>query len=208
MNGYLLVTLEPPAPIEEEFNDWYDFEHIPERAGLPGFITAKRFTCVDGWPRYLAIYDLRSIGVLEEAPYRALSGDGFSPWSKRVLNRVRGQYRASGDQIYPGTALTGDFCRMLLIRFGNVPDSSESKIVERARSKFEGQPGIKQVRVVRNSEAKGAEYLVLVESVLPLPPTSLDVEAFGDMSPFINMINEYSPYWVRGHLPGVFAGTK
>jgi hypothetical protein len=153
MNGYLLVTLEPPAPIEEEFNDWYDFEHIPERAGLPGFITAKRFTCVDGWPRYLAIYDLRSIGVLEEAPYRALSGDGFSPWSKRVLNRVRGQYRASGDQIYPGTALTGEFCRMLLIRFGNVPEFSESKIVERARSKFEGQPGIKQVRVVRNSEA-------------------------------------------------------
>ena len=164
MNGYLLVTLEPPAPMEEEFNDWYDFEHLPDRAKLPGFLTAKRFACVEGWPRYLAIYDLRSIGVLDEAPYRALSGDGFSPWSKRVLNRVRGQYRASGDQIYPGMAPTGEFCRMLLIRFSKVPASAESQIVERARGRFEGKPGIKQVRILHNSEAKDTEYLVLVES--------------------------------------------
>ena len=205
MNGYLLVTLEPPAPMEEEFNDWYDFEHLPERAAIDGFLSAKRFACVDGWPRYLAVYDLRTIGVLKEPEYTKLSGDRFSPWSKRVLNRLRGQYRASGDQIYPGTATTGEFARMLLIRFRKTPANSANQIVERARARFEGKPGIKQVRVVHNAEAKEPEYLVLVESVLPIPPTSVDMEAFGPLSAHIDMINEYSPYWVRGHLPGVFS---
>ena len=38
--GLLLATMEPPAGLEEEFQDWYDSEHFPERQGCPGFLTA------------------------------------------------------------------------------------------------------------------------------------------------------------------------
>ena len=34
--GLLFATMEPPANIEEEFQDWYDTEHFPERQSLPG----------------------------------------------------------------------------------------------------------------------------------------------------------------------------
>src|SRR3546814_3022829 len=51
--GFLMVTMEPPAAIEEEFNDWYDTEHVPERAAVDGFETAQRYVCVDGFPRYI-----------------------------------------------------------------------------------------------------------------------------------------------------------
>jgi len=54
MNGLLLVTMEPTAAMQEEFNDWYDQEHIPERIALPGFLSATRWVCLQGWPRYLA----------------------------------------------------------------------------------------------------------------------------------------------------------
>jgi len=194
--------------MEEEFNDWYDLEHVPDRATIDGFLTAKRFACVEGWPRYMAMYDLRSIGVLQEPEYLKRSGEGFSPWSKRMLNRVRGQYRASGDQIYPGTANTGEFSRLLVIRLRNAPEGSEGQIVERSRDRFEGKPGIQKVRVFRNSEANALECLVLVESVLPIPPASVDYAAFGQLSAHIDLINEYSPYWVRGQLPGVFSASK
>src|SRR5215813_11634719 len=56
--GFLLVTMEPPPAFEEEFNAWYDTEHLPERLALPGFETARRFVCISGHPRYLAMYDL------------------------------------------------------------------------------------------------------------------------------------------------------
>lgn len=41
--GFLLVTMEPPPAIEEEFNDWYDTEHVPERAFIRGFESAHRY---------------------------------------------------------------------------------------------------------------------------------------------------------------------
>ena len=55
--GLLLVTMEPPASLEDEFNDWYDTEHFPQRRGLPGFESASRWVCIEGWPRWAALYD-------------------------------------------------------------------------------------------------------------------------------------------------------
>ena len=65
--GLLLVTMEPPAGLEEEFNDWYDHEHLPQRMRMPGFETGARFVCLEGWPRWLALYDLASLAALRHA---------------------------------------------------------------------------------------------------------------------------------------------
>jgi hypothetical protein len=35
--GLLLTLTEPPAAMEEEFNAWYDTEHLAERLAIPGF---------------------------------------------------------------------------------------------------------------------------------------------------------------------------
>jgi hypothetical protein len=32
MRGLRLAMMEPPPAVEEEFQDWYDTEHFPERA--------------------------------------------------------------------------------------------------------------------------------------------------------------------------------
>ncbi len=63
--GILIVMMEPPTAGEDEFNDWYDFEHILERAAVPGFESALRYICLSGWPRYMALYDLASIEVMD-----------------------------------------------------------------------------------------------------------------------------------------------
>ena len=34
--GLLLTLTEPPPAMEEEFNAWYDTEHLPERLSIPG----------------------------------------------------------------------------------------------------------------------------------------------------------------------------
>ena len=71
--GLLLATMEPPAHIEEEFQDWYDSEHFPERRDCAGFETASRFVCVDGWPRFIALYDLTDVEVLRGPAYAAIA---------------------------------------------------------------------------------------------------------------------------------------
>jgi hypothetical protein len=205
MYGILLVTMEPAAVLEEEFNDWYDNEHVPERRAIPGFLNGLRMVCVKGWPRYLAVYDLEHVRVLDSQGYRDVSGDRFSPWSKRVLNRVRGQYRAAGEQVYPGQAVTGRFGRLLLIRLRGLPLELESSLIDAARQAYEPLTGVKQLRVFRIGEPAHLDHLIVVESTHSLGVDPLASALFAPFSDKIDVVNEYAPYWVRGHLPGVFA---
>jgi len=81
--GLLFVMMGIPPEHEEEFNRWYNEEHLPERRECEGFINARRYTVVQGTPKYLATYDLTSVGVLESPPYRALTAE-VSPWTRRI----------------------------------------------------------------------------------------------------------------------------
>lgn len=77
--GLLLALMEPPQADTEEFHAWYDTEHIPQRQAVKGFITALRFVCAEGWPKYAAVYDLDSASVLDGAEYRSIGGENLSP---------------------------------------------------------------------------------------------------------------------------------
>jgi hypothetical protein len=74
--GLLLVTMDVDEEYEEELNDWYDEEHVPERLACPGFISARRYRLAEGsspgQSRYLAIYELDSPAVLDTPEYLAL----------------------------------------------------------------------------------------------------------------------------------------
>lgn len=83
--GLMFVMMGIAPEREEEFNAWYDTEHLPERRGCEGFLNARRFEAVQGSPKYLAAYDLASVTVLSSAPYRAFT-DEYSPWTKRILS--------------------------------------------------------------------------------------------------------------------------
>jgi hypothetical protein len=52
--GLLMVYVDVPAPLEDEFNRWYNEEHIPERLAIPGVLNAARYVAVRGdrntWP--------------------------------------------------------------------------------------------------------------------------------------------------------------
>ena len=38
--GLMISGMNYANAPEEEFNDWYDLEHIPQRLAIPGFINA------------------------------------------------------------------------------------------------------------------------------------------------------------------------
>ena len=82
--GLLLVMTDINAANEADFNRWYEEEHLDERMRIPGFINARRFTALEGGPKYLALYDLESPDVLQSAPYRHIVGPEKSAWTKRM----------------------------------------------------------------------------------------------------------------------------
>jgi hypothetical protein len=60
-DGLLMVYCDVAAEHEEEFNRWYNNEHIPERLSIPGVLNAARYQAVAGGPKYLACYELASV---------------------------------------------------------------------------------------------------------------------------------------------------
>ena len=193
--------MEPPPEATEEFHAWYDTEHIPQREAVKGFITAIRFVCTEGWPKYVAVYDLDSASVLDGAEYRAIGGENLSPWSKRISKKVTGQWRFGGTQIYPGDGITGQRAApacLLLARWRNARAEWKDLVVNGLRKNFEGRRGVLQVRAFEAGVEGGRDLLGLVEATLPLNRADVDLEAFGDCATGIDCINAYAPYWRRG----------
>ena len=100
--GELIAALDFSNVAEDEFNDWYDQEHIPERQRVPGFLGCHRWLGADNAKHSVATYDLDSLAVLKSPSYLAIGGENLSPWSKRVTARCRRLLRFAGDQILPG----------------------------------------------------------------------------------------------------------
>jgi hypothetical protein len=205
--GLLLATMEPPASLEEEFQDWYDGEHFPERRDCAGFETANRFVCVDGWPRYLALYDLTDVDVLRGPAYGAIALSRYSPWTHRIMAKVWGQYRAEGVQVFPGDALlgqSGPCARLALWRFRRVPATLEPQLAEDLRKLYGGRPETAQLRLFRVPQPEPADYLGLVELRSPVPAP--DLALLGSAALHVDLVNTYVPY--TRQAPGAFPTTR
>jgi hypothetical protein len=190
--GFLLVLMQPPPAFEEEFNAWYDSEHIPERTAIPGFETGLRFVCLDGAPKYLAMYDLAAPEVLESPAYLRVAGANSSPWTRRVTGRVR-IYRSVGAQVYPGDRITGRCARIKLLRFRAQPAAAQEAIVTGLRANFEHLRETIQLRVFAYDTGQGVDVLGLVEARAPLD-ARLDLAAFGGHADALDLVNSYAPY--------------
>jgi hypothetical protein len=84
--GMLMTFTETPAAVEEDFNEWYNREHIDERVWMPGFHRARRYVDADGDARikYFATYETDKVEDLADPDYMALLKDQ-SDWSKKVM---------------------------------------------------------------------------------------------------------------------------
>jgi len=121
--GELIAALDFSNVAEDEFNDWYDQEHIPERQRVPGFLSCQRWIGAENDHHSVATYDLDSLAVLKNPAYLAIGGENLSPWSKRVTARCQRLLRFEGEQILPGDEAAPDSAGgLLLVGMTPAPD--------------------------------------------------------------------------------------
>ena len=196
--GLLVAMMEPPAGFEEEFQDWYDTEHVPERMALKEFETGGRYVCQSGFPRYIALYDLTSLKAAQRNPdYSKATGQGVSNWTHRLRTKVLGRYRFTGDQIYPGQANMGDagpVIRLMVLRFRNAPKPAEKQMLAGLRANFDGNPGLSQLRFFRGVETPG-EYFAIAEFKTNADHVVVSPAPFKNSIRYLDLINTYTPYW-------------
>jgi hypothetical protein len=86
MPKYTFVVLtNPVAGKEDEYNKWYNGQHIPDVLNVPGFVAAQRFKLTDAQMagatakhKYLALYEIETddlAGALKQLRDRGVSGE-------------------------------------------------------------------------------------------------------------------------------------
>jgi hypothetical protein len=126
--GVLLVYMDLMDPkYEEEFNAWYNTEHLPELLALPGVLDAARYVATKGGPKYLAAYELASVDALQTSEYK---NRPRTPWGKRVGPTAMGKNRARivGQQIFPSSVENPDRGMAAALQIGrmSVPESADT----------------------------------------------------------------------------------
>ena len=124
--GTLIAAMKIRGIAEDEFHDWYDLEHLPERRRVPGFLACERWMGVEEPTLSVATYDLEDVAVLKGPAYRAIGGENLSPWSKRITARVERVMRFEGDQILPGDEVAPPRAGGLLLNAMNIPPEIEA----------------------------------------------------------------------------------
>lgn len=96
----LLVSLSVKAEAEEDFNKWYDEEHIPMLAKAPGWVRSRRYILKDAGsfgiegskkeglpPKYLAVHEWTEAMDQESEEYKAATN---TPWRARIVPSLTG----------------------------------------------------------------------------------------------------------------------
>jgi hypothetical protein len=125
--GTLIAAMSIGRAAEDEFQDWYDTEHLPERQRVPGFLVCERWIGAADRTVSVATYDLETLGVLKSPAYLAIGGENLSPWSKRVTARVDRLMRYEGEQILPGDQLPPAGAGGLLLNAMNIAPELEAE---------------------------------------------------------------------------------
>ena len=111
----------------ENFYEWHDREHIPERVGIPGFLRGRRYIALSGTPEYFTLYEVENKSVLTGPAYLARLNSP-TEWTTRSVQHFRNTSRSLCDVELTIGAGSGGFIGT--VRFDCDPDK-DAAILEK-----------------------------------------------------------------------------
>jgi hypothetical protein len=116
----------------DDFHQWHNREHMPERVGIPGFRRGRRYVAVAGTPEYFNLYEADSAEVLGGQDYlNRLNAP--TEWTRRVVPSFRNVSRSICRVVYTGGVGQGGF--LLTQRF-DVAEPDRPHVVEALRQRL------------------------------------------------------------------------
>jgi len=86
-NGILAIFNDVAPGREDEFETWFQHEHLAERLAVPGFLIGRRYEALSGDRRFFNYYVTDAVDVLASPAYLARVNDP-TPLTRRIMSAV------------------------------------------------------------------------------------------------------------------------
>jgi hypothetical protein len=103
---HYVVEMDPETGWKPQLFQWYDEEHMPGLAAVPGCIQATRYLNHDHGPLSLACYDLVSEGTKGSPPWLAMTN---TEWSSRMRPHFTNTLRTMLDVVPPSSYVASTY---------------------------------------------------------------------------------------------------
>jgi len=133
-----------PACDRRDYEAWYQRDHVPDRLGIPGFLSARRYRRLNG-PRaeFLTFYETATPQVLCSAPYLKRLAEP-TDWTARIMAHFRTMSRSiCRVTLDEGQAGAGGLLALIAQQDAPAPG------LEAQLSAMLEQPGVTRVRLWR-----------------------------------------------------------
>lgn len=91
--GVVAIWHDVLPAAKDDFHEWHNREHMPERVGIPGFRRGRRYVAISGAPEYFNLYEADSPETLAGQDYlNRLNAP--TPWTQRVVPSFRNVARS------------------------------------------------------------------------------------------------------------------
>lgn len=121
--GELLIWTDIAPEKEQDFNQWYDTEHMQERASIPGFKWSRRYHSKNASRPYLALYRTDSLRVFTSDAYRK-AFENQTEWSIRNFSAMHNTNRRVNAVTHVFGAGTG--AAVSLICLGTIENAQQA----------------------------------------------------------------------------------
>jgi hypothetical protein len=91
--GVVAIWNDIVPEAREQFYEWHNREHMPERVGIPGFRRGRRYIAQGGTPEFFTLYETASPQVLVGADYLARLNHP-TEWTRRTVQGFRNVSRS------------------------------------------------------------------------------------------------------------------
>jgi len=170
-----------------EFYAWHGHEHMPERAGIPGFLRGRRYVAVEGGPEFFNLYETASRTTVTGPEYLARL-NAPTPWTAATVKHFRGVARS----LCEVAASFGDGQGGLIATFRYAVDDvavarHRQALAESLLPKLAAEPGVAGCHLLVADEAASAVETAerrLRTGRNTIPRCILLVESWDDVEPF------------------------
>jgi hypothetical protein len=125
--GVIAIWQDLVPELKQEYREWHNRQHVPERLSIPGFRRARRFVAIEGGPEFYTLYEADGPEDVSGPAYLERL-NAPTEWTRKIMPAFRNMARSVCRVAYSAGVGEGGF--MVTCRFGFPPGKESQAIGE------------------------------------------------------------------------------